>query len=92
MFSFCSSASLRPSQLSRCASVKGNGLWPSKKSYDFADKLLKKMTVEEKVGQLVHVGINAKFANQDSPYFKDLQRHVVDNKLGGIIFFGAADV
>ncbi|MBP6004530.1 MAG: glycoside hydrolase family 3 C-terminal domain-containing protein [Pyrinomonadaceae bacterium] len=72
-----------------CASVKGNGLWPSKKSYDFADKLLKKMTVEEKVGQLVHVGINAKFANQDSPYFKDLQRHVVDNKLGGIIFFGA---
>lgn len=72
-----------------CASVKGKGLWPSKKSYDFADKFLKKMTVEEKVGQLVHVGINAKFANQDSPYFKDLQRHVVDNKLGGIIFFGA---
>ena len=72
-----------------CESVKGKGLWPSKKSYDFADKLIKKMTVEEKVGQLVHIGINARFANQDSPYFKDLQRQIVDNKLGGIIFFGA---
>ena len=72
-----------------CSSVSGKGLWPSKKSYDFADKLIKKMTVEEKVGQLVHIGINARFANQDSPYFKDLQRQIVDNKLGGIIFFGA---
>lgn len=72
-----------------CASVKGKGLWPSKKSYDFADKLVKKMTIEEKVGQLVHIGINAKFANQESPYFKDLQRQIVENKLGGIIFFGA---
>ncbi|MBL8181844.1 MAG: glycoside hydrolase family 3 C-terminal domain-containing protein [Blastocatellia bacterium] len=72
-----------------CASVKGKGLWPGKKSYDFADKYVKKMTVEEKVGQLVHIGINAKFANQDSFFYKDLQRHIVDNKLGGIIFFGA---
>ncbi len=65
------------------------GFWPSKKSEDFAAKLVKKMTVEEKVGQLVHVGINAKFANQNSPFFKDIQRHVVENKVGGIIFFGA---
>lgn len=72
-----------------CASVNDKGLWPSKRSYDFADKLVKKMTVEEKVGQLVHIGINARFANQDSPYFKDLQRQIVENKLGGIIFFGA---
>ena len=63
--------------------------WPSKKAWDFAAKQVKKMSVEEKVGQLVHVGINAKFANQDSAFFKDLQRHVVDNKIGGIIFFGA---
>ena len=47
------------------------------------------MTVDEKVGQLIHVGINAKFANQDSPFYKDLQRQVIDNKIGGIIFFGA---
>ncbi len=72
-----------------CASVKGKGIWPGKKSYDFADKYVKKMTVEEKVGQLVHVGINARFANQESPFFRDLQRQVVENKIGGIIFFGA---
>jgi len=47
------------------------------------------MTVDEKVGQLVHVGINAKFANQESSFFKSLQRDVVENKIGGIIFFGA---
>ena len=62
---------------------------PSKKSWDFAAKTIKKMTTDEKVGQLIHVGINARFANQESPFFKDLRRHVVDNKIGGIIFFGA---
>lgn len=62
---------------------------PSKKAWKEADKLLAKMTVEEKVGQLVHVGINAKFSNQDSEYFKEIQRQVVQNKVGGIIFFGA---
>lgn len=62
---------------------------PSKKALAHAEKLLKKMTVEEKVGQLVHLGINAKFANQESPFFKDVQRHVVENKIGGIIYFGA---
>ncbi|HVF47835.1 MAG TPA: glycoside hydrolase family 3 N-terminal domain-containing protein, partial [Pyrinomonadaceae bacterium] len=69
--------------------ARGPGFWPSKKSTEFAAKQVKKMSVEEKVGQLVHIGINARFANQESPYFKDLQRHVVENKLGGIIFFGA---
>ena len=62
---------------------------PSKKAWDFAAKQLKKMSIDEKVGQLVHVGINARFANQDSPFFKDLRRDVVENKIGGIIFFGA---
>ena len=62
---------------------------PSKKSWDFAAKYVKKMTVDEKIGQLVHVGINAKFANRESSFFKTLQRDVVENKIGGIIFFGA---
>lgn len=64
-------------------------LEPSKASWDWADKTLKKMSVDEKVGQLVHVGVNARFANQDSFFFKDLRRHVTENKIGGIIFFGA---
>lgn len=62
---------------------------PSEKSWKAADKLLKKMSDEEKVGQLVQIGINARFINQDSDFFQDLKRHVTENKLGGIIFFGA---
>lgn len=62
---------------------------PSKKDWDWADKTLKKMTTDEKVGQLVHVGINARFAHQESSFFKELRRHVVENKIGGVIFFGA---
>src|SRR5262245_18547302 len=66
-----------------------NGVWPSKKSWDAAAKQVKKMSVDEKIGQLIHVGINAKFANQESAFFKNLQRDVVENKVGGILFFGA---
>src|SRR5690349_2370910 len=62
---------------------------PSQKAWKWADKQLKKMSVEEKVGQLIHIGINAKFLNQDSAAFKELQRQVVDNHIGGVIFFGA---
>jgi len=64
-------------------------LEPSDKSWKAADKMLKKMSVEEKVGQLVQIGINARFINQDSDFFQDLKRHVTQNKLGGIILFGA---
>ncbi len=64
-------------------------LEPSAKAWKYADKQLKKMTVEEKVGQVIHIGINAKFANQDSEYFQSLKRDVVDNKVGGILLFGA---
>ncbi|MBK9216402.1 MAG: glycoside hydrolase family 3 C-terminal domain-containing protein [Chloracidobacterium sp.] len=62
---------------------------PSKKAKLAADKLLRRMSVEEKVGQLVHIGINAKFANQTSPFFREIERQVVENKVGGIILFGA---
>jgi beta-N-acetylhexosaminidase len=62
---------------------------PSAKAWKWADKQLKKMSVDEKVGQVVHIGINARFANQDSDYFRELRRQVADNKIGGIIFFGA---
>jgi beta-N-acetylhexosaminidase len=62
---------------------------PSEKSWKAADKMLKKMSVEEKVGQLIQIGINARFINQDSDFFQDLKRHVTENKIGGVIFFGA---
>ena len=66
-----------------------NRFTPSEKDWKRADKLLKKMSVEEKVGQLIQIGVNAKFANRDSSFYKEIRRQVVDNKVGGIIFFGA---
>ena len=41
--------------------AKRRNFRPSQKAWKWADKQLKKMSVEEKVGQLVHIGINAKF-------------------------------
>lgn len=60
---------------------------PSEKAYKQADKQIKKMSLDERVGQLVHIGINAKFLNQESPEYKELLRQVVENKIGGITVF-----
>ncbi len=60
---------------------------PDQKAYKWADKQLKKMTLDEKIGQMVHIGVNAEFINQDSAAFLDLKRQVVENKVGGITVF-----
>jgi beta-N-acetylhexosaminidase len=73
----------------RAQEPAGTKFAPSKKAWKWADKQLSQMSVEEKVGQTVYIGLNAKFANEDSDYFKELRRQVVDNHIGGIIFFGA---
>ena len=62
---------------------------PSAKAFKQADKQLKKMSVDEKIGQMVHIGINARYLNQDSAEYKELRRQIVENKLGGIVLFGA---
>jgi len=60
---------------------------PSKDALKWADGELKKMSLDEKIGQLISVGINATFLNQDSEAFKALRHQVVDNHVGGIILF-----
>jgi beta-N-acetylhexosaminidase len=53
----------------------------------WANKELGRMSIQEKIGQLISVGINATFLNQDSEAFRTLRHHVEDNKVGGIILF-----
>lgn len=53
----------------------------------WADKELKRMSLEQKIGQLLAVGLNATYLNQDSPAFKDLRHQIVDNHVGGIVLF-----
>jgi beta-N-acetylhexosaminidase len=53
----------------------------------WADAELKKMTLEEKIGQLISVGVNARFLNRRSEEFKWLARQIQQNHVGGIILF-----
>src|SRR4030095_13231035 len=60
---------------------------PSTAAVKWANEQLARMSLEEKVGQLIAVGINATFLNQDSEAFTALRHQVVDNHIGGIILF-----
>ncbi|MFL6285227.1 MAG: glycoside hydrolase family 3 protein [Pyrinomonadaceae bacterium] len=60
---------------------------PSAEALKWADAELKRMTLEEKTGQLISVGINARFLNRESDEFKELRRQVEQNHVGGIILF-----
>src|SRR5499433_675569 len=67
--------------------VKPYSRKPSSEAIKWADKELKRMSLEEKIGQLISVGVNATFLNQDSEAFKALRHQVVDNHIGGIVLF-----
>ena len=60
---------------------------PSQNAVKWANKELKRMSLDEKIGQLISVGINATFLNQDSEAFKALRHQIVDNHVGGIVLF-----
>ncbi len=53
----------------------------------WADAELGKMSLDEKIGQLISVGVNARFLNQGSEEFLALRRQVERNHVGGIILF-----
>ena len=69
------------------AVIKPYSRHPSKDALKWADKELKRMSLDEKIGQMISVGVNATFLNQDSDAFKALRHQVVDNHVGGIILF-----
>jgi beta-N-acetylhexosaminidase len=52
---------------------------------------MEKMTLEEKVGQLIACRYTGRFINMDSEYVGDLKKLIVEQKVGGLILF-AGDV
>src|ERR1051325_9032755 len=60
---------------------------PSSKALKWANDQLRKMSLEEKIGQLISVGVNATFLNQDSDAYRALKHQIEENKVGGIILF-----
>src|SRR5438876_1952398 len=70
--------------------VKPYSSKPSKEALKWADKELRRMSLDEKIGQLICVAVNATFMNQDSDAFKALRHQIEDNHVGGIILFRGA--
>jgi beta-N-acetylhexosaminidase len=60
---------------------------PSADALKWANNELRRMSVEEKIGQLISVGINATFLNQDSEEYATLKRQIEVNHIGGLILF-----
>ncbi len=69
------------------ASFKPYSSKPTQEALKWADKELRRMSIDEKIGQLICVAVNATFLNQDSDAFKALRHQVEDNHVGGIILF-----
>ena len=76
-----------PAQARAATNVKPYSSKPSKAAIDWANKELQRMSLDEKIGQLIAVGVNATFLNQDSDAFKALRRQIEENHVGGIILF-----
>src|SRR5437016_6071303 len=60
---------------------------PSKDALTWANKELRRMSLDEKIGQLICAAVNATFLNQDSEAFKALRHQVVDNHVGASFLF-----
>jgi beta-N-acetylhexosaminidase len=54
---------------------------------DGIDPLLSSLTLEEKVGQMFVIGGSGYFLNEESPGFKELKHEVVDEHVGGVVWF-----
>lgn len=54
----------------------------------WVEKTIRKMTLDEKIGQLVVARYTGEFFNYDSPYLKNLEELVGKYHLGGLILFG----
>jgi beta-N-acetylhexosaminidase len=67
--------------------VKPYSAKPTQAALNWANRELRRMSLDEKIGQLIAVGVNATFLNQDSDAFKELRRQVEANHVGGIILF-----
>jgi beta-N-acetylhexosaminidase len=62
---------------------------PSKDALKWANDELKKMSLDEKIGQLISIGVNATFLNRESDAYKAVRRQVEEYHVGGIILFGS---
>ncbi len=58
-----------------------------KKQSESVEKTLKKMTLREKIGQMIVMPLNGEFGNVNSAKFKEMRRQIVDLHVGGFTLF-----
>ncbi len=51
------------------------------------EQTLKKMTLREKIGQMIVMPLNGEFANVNSAKFKEMRRQIIDLHVGGFTLF-----
>lgn len=56
-------------------------------SYDWVEETLKKMTLREKIGQMIITSSKGFQLNEDSKEYKRLKNLITKEKIGGVIFF-----
>jgi beta-N-acetylhexosaminidase len=76
--------------ISSCARLPAPGTSPRLAAPDggWVARTLKKMTVKEKIGQMVACRFAGSFRNADSAYLRELDDLVVKSGIGGLILFG----
>ncbi|MGI9107090.1 MAG: glycoside hydrolase family 3 N-terminal domain-containing protein [Pyrinomonadaceae bacterium] len=85
-----SKASVDAKARSVSSAIKPYSRHASPQAVKWANAELRRMTLDEKIGQLISVGVNATFLNRGSDAFRELRRQVEANHIGGIILFRGA--
>jgi beta-N-acetylhexosaminidase len=60
---------------------------PDIKAEKWAEETLKKLTLRERIGQMIIVPLNGEFTNTSSEKFAQMRRQIVENKVGGFTLF-----
>ena len=79
---------------SGCARIPAPAAAPRLRAPDagWVARTLKKMTIEEKIGQMVACRFTADFRNDDNASLRELDSLVADSKIGGLVLFAPARV
>lgn len=73
----------------RCAKVEYKPrLFFGSSESSWVRKMMSKMTLEEKIGQLIACPYSGRFLNRESEELKSLESLVVKRKIGGLILYG----
>lgn len=68
--------------------ARSGGRVPGGESMAWVEETLKRMTLEEKIGQMIFPALSAVFLNQENEQFQEIQRNIQEFHVGGYHAFG----